>query len=218
MDLVCLKDDIAQNRLPTINATHRASLPKMYQARAACIYKPDGKCIGMMTPERFHLLIERFHEAQKNGLHRDMSSPVQCLASEIAGLLQDHEARLKTPKTSQLTLESYSRILPQHISAALQQCAMVSKEKMASALDFDPGNSSYWSERHRDIVFGANYNAFATKFTGFSICHPVYDDTRKLKCVQHTLRSAMCSELPTATFLLLPNWENKSINAYRALV
>jgi hypothetical protein len=93
------------------------------------------------------------------------------------------------------------------------------KEKMASALDFDPGNSSYWSERHRDIVFSANYNAFATKFTGFSICHyPVYDDTNMLKCVQHSLRFAMCSELPTATFLFLPNWENKSINAYRALV
>ena len=42
-----------------------------------------------------------------------MSSPVQCLASEIAGLLQDHQARLKTPKASQLTLESYSRILLQ---------------------------------------------------------------------------------------------------------
>ena len=59
-----------------------------------------------------------------------MSSPVQCLASEIAGLFQDHQARLKTLKASQLTLESYYRILPQHISAALQQCAMVSKEKM----------------------------------------------------------------------------------------
>jgi hypothetical protein len=58
-----------------------------------------------------------------------------------------------------------SHILPQLFSAALQQCAMVSKEKMAFALDFDPGNSSYWSGRHRDIVFGANYNAFATKFT-----------------------------------------------------
>jgi hypothetical protein len=22
----------------------------------SCIYKPDGKCIGMMTPEHFHLL------------------------------------------------------------------------------------------------------------------------------------------------------------------
>ena len=84
VDLVRLKDDIAQNRSPMINAT----LPKLYEARAACIYKPDGKCIGMMTPERFHLLGERFHEAQKNGLHRDMmSSPVQCLASDIAGLL-----------------------------------------------------------------------------------------------------------------------------------
>jgi hypothetical protein len=76
VDLDRLKDDIAQNRSPMINATHKASLPKLYEARAACIYKPDGKCIGMMTPERFHLLGERFHEAQKNGLHRDMSSPV----------------------------------------------------------------------------------------------------------------------------------------------
>ena len=46
----------------------------------------------------------------------------------------------------------------------------------------------------------------------------MYDDTKMLKCVQYSLRSAMCSELPTATFLFLPNWENKSINAYRALV
>ena len=127
VDFVRLKDDIAQNRSPMIHATHKASLPKLYEARAACIYKPDGKCIG--SCERSHLLRERFHEAQKNGLHRDMSCPVQSLASEIAGLLQDHQARLKTPKASQLTLESYSRILPQHISAALQQWAMVLKEK-----------------------------------------------------------------------------------------
>jgi hypothetical protein len=38
VDLVRLKDDIAQNRLPMINATHKASLPKLYEARAACIY------------------------------------------------------------------------------------------------------------------------------------------------------------------------------------
>jgi hypothetical protein len=104
VDLVHLKDDIAQSRPPLINASHMASLPKLYEARAACIYKPDSKCIDMMTPERFHLLGERIHEAQKNGLHRDMSSPVQCLASEIVGLLQDHQARLKTPKASQITL------------------------------------------------------------------------------------------------------------------
>ena len=68
---------------------------------------------------------------------------------------------------------------------------MVSKEKIASALDFDPGNSSYWSEHHHDIVFGANYNAFAIKFTGFSICHPVFDDTNVLKYVQHSQRGGL---------------------------
>jgi hypothetical protein len=88
----------------------------------------------MMTPERFYPLRERFHEAQKNGLHRDMSSPVQCLASEIAGLLQDHQARLKTPTASQLTLEFYFRILPQHISAALQQCAIKIENGVCSGL------------------------------------------------------------------------------------
>ena len=56
VDFVRLIDDIAQNRSPMINATrHKVSLPKLYEARAACIYKPDGKCIGMMTPERLHL-------------------------------------------------------------------------------------------------------------------------------------------------------------------
>jgi hypothetical protein len=55
VDLVRLKDNIAQKRSPMINATHKASFPKLYEARAACIYKPDGKCIGMMTPEHFHL-------------------------------------------------------------------------------------------------------------------------------------------------------------------
>ena len=176
----------------------------------------------MMAPESFHLLRERFHEAQKNGLHRDMPSPVQCLASEIAGLLQDHQARLKTPKASQLTLESYSRILPQHISAALQQFAMVSKEKTASAPDFDPEHSSYWSDVTVTLSLvpitmhlppSLQVSQFATQCMKSHL-----DDTKLLKCVQHSLQSAMCSELPTATFLLLPNRENKSINAYRALV
>jgi hypothetical protein len=37
VDLVRLKDDIAQFRSPMINATHKASLPKIYEAREACI-------------------------------------------------------------------------------------------------------------------------------------------------------------------------------------
>ena len=89
---------------------------------------------------------------------------------------------------------------------------MVSKEIMACALDFELGYSSYWSGRYRDIVFGADYIAFATKFTGFSACHPVYDDTKMLQCVQHSLlRSAMCSELQLPpSYYYLSNWKTKA--------
>ena len=37
VDLVHLKYDTAQNQSPLINAIHKASLPKLYEARAACI-------------------------------------------------------------------------------------------------------------------------------------------------------------------------------------
>ena len=139
-----------------------------------------------------------------------MSSRVQCVISQIAGLLQDHQARLKNPKASQLTLEPYSRILPQRISAARQQCAMVSKENMASALDFDPGNSWYWSKRHRDIVFGAikTMHLPPSLQVSQSATQCMMTQSKMLKCVQHSLRSAMCSELPTATFLYLSNWDS----------
>jgi hypothetical protein len=64
---------------------------------------------------------------------------------------------LKTPKASQLTLDSYSRILPQHISTARQQWAMVSKFPMKWHVLWT------WRGQHCNIGFGANYNAFAIK-------------------------------------------------------
>ena len=39
-----------------------------------------------------------------------------------------------------------------------------------------------------------------------------------LKSVAHAIQSAVHSQRPTATFLLLPNWANRSINAYMKTV
>ena len=36
--------------------------------------------------------------------------------------------------------------------------------------------SLYWSEHPRGKAFGANCNAFSSKFNGFSICHPIYHE------------------------------------------
>jgi hypothetical protein len=111
------------------------------------------------------LFEKRFHEAQKNGLHKDRSSSVQCLASEIAGLLQDHQGRLKTPKASQRTLVSYSRILPQKISAALEQCVMVSKEKNGVC-------SGFWSWEFLILERTSPWHCLWCQLK--CICHQVY--------------------------------------------
>mgnify|MGYP006303681299 CR=1 FL=1 len=87
--------------------------------------------------------------------------------------------KIKTQKSSSdvsnATRESRSRILPNHINEAFSEWGCVTKERMASALNFSPQATSYWSSRQRDRVFGANHDAFATKYTGFSACHPECD-------------------------------------------
>jgi len=72
------------------------------------------------------------------------------------------------------------RALPDHILQALQTWAMVTKDSTASDSSFDSSMNSFkevWSKRKRDVVFGSYFNPLATKFTGFSVCHPLYDDS-----------------------------------------
>ena len=54
-------------------------------------------------------------------------------------------------------------LLPHRITA------LVTKEKMASPLDYAPTLPQYWIEYPRDKAFGVYCNALSSKFTGFSI-------------------------------------------------
>ena len=66
----------------------------------------------------------------------------------------------------------------------------------------------------RDRVLGSITDAFSTQFTGFFICHPMYDDKHMRKVVQHATTSALNNQEATATFLLLPYWMENSTNAF----
>jgi len=114
--------------------------------------------------------------------------------------------------------DSYQRVLPIHIHEALQKWAMVTKEKSASALSYNPSLKYFWSDRQRDAVFGANYRPLATKFTGFSMCHPIYDDGDMLDLIKHALHSSLAAQTATATNMFLPNWKGMSTNAYMKVV
>jgi hypothetical protein len=47
----------------------------VYTATVACIYNVDGKCKGMLTPERLNILQRAFKKAKYSGLHDSIHPP-----------------------------------------------------------------------------------------------------------------------------------------------
>eukprot|EP00983_Pelagomonas_calceolata_P011530 372594-Pelagomonas_calceolata.AAC.1 len=46
---------------------------------------------------------------------------------------------------------------------------------MASPLNYNTQCHQYWSSDPRGIEFGPHYNSLSSRFSGMSICHPIYD-------------------------------------------
>ncbi len=108
--------------------------------------------------------------------------------------------------------------LPYHILKALQAWAIVTKDRSASDASYGSTFKKVWSKRKRNAVFGSYFNPFATKFRGFSVCPPHYDDSVMLNMVRHAIYSSLSTESVTATFLLLPNWKGLNANAYMQIL
>jgi hypothetical protein len=185
----------------TLSSPDDTMHPEVYTDTVACLYNVNGKCKGMLTPERLIILRKAFHRAKCSGLHDHVQPTPISFASELVGPIarKDTSASKYTNKKI-----SFARILPSHITAAFQKWALVTKEKMASPLDHNPKSPHYWSEHPRDKVFGANTNAFSSRFSGFSICHPINHENTMLLATRHAIYSAAVSTEETATFMLLP--------------
>ncbi len=169
----------------------------------------------MLTPERLQILHQKYNKAKSTGLHHNVSPPLQSFASELAGLFV-RKARAAKQFDSKKIKDSFHHTLPPHVIAAFKHCAAVTQEKMASPLDFNPDLPHYWSSHPRDTIFGAFTDCFSSSFSGFSICHPIYDDNIMYLTLRHAIYSAINSPhgIPTATFMLLPCWgRSMSTNA-----
>ena len=127
----------------------------------------------------------------------NLEDALNCLLFIKITLSWNPEQRKKT------LLHGYSP--PSHITAAFQKWALVTKDKVASHLDHDPKIPHYWSEHPRGKVFGANTNAFSSRFSGFFICHPIYDENMMLLATRHAIYSAAVGTEETATFMLPPS-------------
>ena len=89
---------------------------------------------------------------------------------------------------------------------------------MTSSLDHDPTLPHYWSEHPRDKAIRANCNALSSKFTGISICHPIYQESTMYLATMHAIYSAALSTEATATLMFLPSWNKRiTTNPYASL-
>jgi len=147
-------------------------LPEVYTATVACIYNVDGKCKGMLTPERFQHSSKGFWKGIIQRLTwQHPPTPQSCIRTRGP----HHTQRCCY---HQIPTQARRLNTPFHrcFSPTLSPPYTVTKEKIASPLNHDPTLPQYWSEHPRDKAFGAHCNAFSSKFTGFSICHPIYHE------------------------------------------
>jgi len=82
-------------------------LPEVYTATVACIYIADGKCKGMLTPERFGILQRAFERAKYSDLHDNIHPPPSSHAAhQTVNAVREHGDKRHT--------ESYIRTRRPH--------------------------------------------------------------------------------------------------------
>eukprot|EP00983_Pelagomonas_calceolata_P006126 204108-Pelagomonas_calceolata.AAC.1 len=114
---------------------------------------------------------------------------------------------LENKYASKKIKDSFSRALPTHIHTAHQKWVYVTEEDLASVLDHNPQYQHYWSTDPRGTLFGACHDSFSSRFSGFSVCHPIYDDDdddAMTQAFRHAFCSAILNTEATATFMFLP--------------
>eukprot|EP00983_Pelagomonas_calceolata_P042727 1138629-Pelagomonas_calceolata.AAC.3 len=73
---------------------------------------------------------------------------------------------------------------------------------MASPLDYNTQYLHYWSSDPRDILLGAQHNSLSSKYSGISICHPIYDEKAMTSAMRIAIHSAILNTEATKPSLL----------------
>jgi len=135
-------------------------LPEVYINTVACIYNVDGKCKGMLTLERLHILQKAFEKAKCSGLHSHIKPPPIRFASELIGLIacKDISASIHTNKKIKDSLPDTP--LPHH--RRLSEVGLGHWRKngipprpwpqIPSLLEWAPEGQSVWGKHQRLLL------------------------------------------------------------------
>jgi len=88
----------------TLSSPDDTMLPEVYTGTVACIYKVDGKCKGVLTPERLNILQKAFDRAKCSSLHDHVQPPPISFASELVGLIARKDTSASKHTNKKITL------------------------------------------------------------------------------------------------------------------
>ncbi len=126
-----------------------------------CIYGPDGRCEHMIAPEVVARLKDAYAFMQTN--HPDRMANLQ------VGTFEEELRRLAIryrPIPGTKTTEAQHWSVPKALKHTIMQFAKLTKERFSNPFSAHPCSCSYWTAHERDLVFGANHDAYSTRWTG----------------------------------------------------
>jgi ribonuclease HI len=171
--------------------------PKM--RRMACIHKPNGKCVGTVSPYRLLTLRKLFDAALSSGQHSKMTPKPASFEKEMVDMILRHKLK-KITKQKQPSPWG----IPPTIRQAIADHFNTNKERFSSPLAVPNAETMYWSTHERDQAFGAQTDVYSHKWTGYSQVLPDRDDPSLDKAARWALWSARHGEetnKPVATIL-----------------
>ena len=161
----------------------------------ACIYRPDGRCVGTITTERLVILRQLYNSAAESGMHDGMNPTPTSFETELTDLIIRHKPRERTHTCWRI---------PGIITNVITEHFKTNKERFATPLTVTQSNTEYWSEQPRDQAFGAHIRTYDTQWTGYSQSLPTADAPSLDKAVRWAMWSARHTATPTATVMYLP--------------
>ena len=177
--------------------------------KGECLYGTDGRCEHMIDPVAVAKLKHAFNwmQANKPGV----------MAKHKASNFDEELRRLAiryrpVPGTKASEVKHWS--IPQRLKTVIMQTAKLTKERFSSPLTAHPCSKAYWAAHERDEVFGANHDAYSSRWTGGSLAVPELEVHEATKALDWAIRSAKSTTASTLTLLILPTfYANEGVDA-----
>ena len=183
--------------------------------QVAKCYDKQGRFASSITKTKLHDLWNRFQQAEEDGLHTAMK--VSSFEHEILLLLERYPTKTKEHKNATRKnrhLKNHWALPAKFMSEIIHEGLGVKTEMFASPLNVHENTEIYFSQFHRDKIFGSSGDAYATQWSGFFQFNPEYEPEALAKAMIWAAMASKESTAPVFGVGIYPGWANTAERKY----